>query len=170
MKWKQIVGFSNYSVSDEGFVRNDVTGRVLKAGRANKTTGHRKVYLYGAGKGRATRYVHRLVAEAFIPNPDNLPQVLHKCATTIALQNDKASNLYWGTPKENVADCIRDGHGRQRAILQYYIDGSFIQTYPSIKEAVKTMGKTSNNAIFSCLTGVTSQAYGYVWRYENELA
>lgn len=77
--WKKIDGFETYSVSNMGRVRNDVTGRVLKT---SSVRGYQLVMLC---PGRKMTRVHRLVAQAFIPNPDNLPQVNH-------INEDKTDN------------------------------------------------------------------------------
>lgn len=77
--WKKIDGFENYSVSNKGRVRNDVSGRVLKT---SSVRGYQLVMLC---PGRKMTRVHRLVAQAFIPNPDNLPQVNH-------INEDKTDN------------------------------------------------------------------------------
>lgn len=76
--WKAIKGFEGkYEVSDKGRVRsmnynNTGTTRVLKANK-NKSTGYMQIGLYDPITSKTTpKYVHRLVAEAFIPNPNNL--------------------------------------------------------------------------------------------------
>lgn len=69
--WKNIEDYPNYEVSNEGQVRNKITGNVLK-GEIVKDKGYRQVTL--SKNGNRERFkVHRLVANAFIPNPNNLP-------------------------------------------------------------------------------------------------
>ena len=77
--WQEIQDASGYSVNRDGQIRNDKTGKILKP------FGSRGKYL-GVGLGRAGyRRVHRIVAETFIPNPENKPQVNH-------IDGDKANN------------------------------------------------------------------------------
>lgn len=61
--------------------------------------------------------VHRIVAETFIPNPENKPFVLHKVSIADGGTNS-VDNLYWGTQSENLKDCIRDGHWRNPKVLK----------------------------------------------------
>ena len=68
--WKKINGYANFSVSDSGQVRNDKTGRIYKTWL--DTNGYPSLHL-----GKDIRRVHKLVAEAFIPNSNNLPEVNH---------------------------------------------------------------------------------------------
>ena len=103
--WKKIEGYENYSVSTYGRVRNDKTGNILK----NLTNGvYPQVGLYKNKIGYKF-LVHRLVAEAFIPNPDNLPCVNHK--NEIKSDNN-VENLEWCTYLYN----NKYGAGKQRMI------------------------------------------------------
>ena len=67
--------------------------------------GYRRVLIYENGK-RKKYFVHRLVAEKYIPNPDNLPQVNHKDGDKL---NNCVDNLEWVTPKENIEHAIKNG-------------------------------------------------------------
>jgi hypothetical protein len=90
--WKSIEDFPNYEVSDLGNVRNISTGKHL-----TKTPVEKGGYLTVTIGGKR-RKVHRLVAVAFIPNPNNLPQVHHKDNDVV---NNAASNLEWICNAEN---------------------------------------------------------------------
>ena len=95
---KVIPGFPNYSVSTDGVVINNRTGRELKQTiHKSRNSGYKTVFLYGSN-GRKTMSVHRLVAQVFIPNPDNLPQVNHRDENTL---NNCVDNLEWCTAKYN---------------------------------------------------------------------
>lgn len=98
-QWKDIEGYEGlYQVSDMGNVRNVKYNRSLKP--VLNPGGYLKVILSKDGK-RKTCKVHRLVAEAFIPNPDNKPTVDH--INTIRTDN-RVSNLRWFTHKEQMLD------------------------------------------------------------------
>lgn len=93
MEWRKISGKPNYSVSDNGDIRNDKTGRILKLHKG--TAGYFQVML---GRKTVPLYVHRLVAAAFIPNPNNLPQVDHINGNKL---DNSVSNLRWVSVSEN---------------------------------------------------------------------
>lgn len=93
MKWRKISGKINYSVSENGDVRNDKTGRILKPHKG--TSGYFQIMI---GRKTSPLYVHRIVAEAFIPNPNNLPQVDHINGDKI---DNSVSNLRWVSVSEN---------------------------------------------------------------------
>lgn len=94
-QWKKIEGFENYSVSTYGRVRNDKTDTIY-IGRANKR-GYFVITLC-CNNGKKNIMVHRLVADAFIPNPNNYPCVNHIDENK---SNNSASNLEWCTYKYN---------------------------------------------------------------------
>jgi hypothetical protein len=96
MNWKEIRDYPGYFVSDEGHIRT--TG--LRPGLLKPATerGYKRVHLTNNKKGRSIR-VHRLVADAFIPNPLNLPYVNHKDADK---SNNHATNLEWCTHDNNM--------------------------------------------------------------------
>lgn len=96
VEWKLIAGFGGtYSVSNYGEVRNNKTGRLMKQRKTEK--GYLRVGLTTNGKLKCMR-VHRLVAQAFIPNPEDKPEVNH---IDFNKENNCVNNLEWVTGKEN---------------------------------------------------------------------
>ena len=112
--WKQIKEYPRYSVSNLGRVKNNNTDKVLKGYMDFK--GYQRVCIHCRGEGiRKDLKVHRLVAEAFVPNPDNKPQVNHIDGNK---QNNAASNLEFCTNQENQLHAYRvlDSRERRRKI------------------------------------------------------
>ena len=91
---EKVNGYPHYSVNEEGQVFNNKTGRKLKQ---SIKKGYCMVYLYNEN-GRKSFLVHRLVASAFIPNSDNLPEVNHKDENPL---NNNVNNLEWCTSLYN---------------------------------------------------------------------
>lgn len=98
--------FPNYGVTEDGRVKNLKRDKFLKP-RFYKKTGYNYIILYG-GKGPKSRTIHRLVAEAYIPNPLKKPWVNHKDGNKL---NNHVSNLEWATKKEN------SQHAHQRGLI-----------------------------------------------------
>ena len=98
-QWKPIEDHPGYEISTMGRVRNIRTGYILKT--YDDGRGYLRVKLH-----RVNLRVHILVAKAFIPNPDNKPEVNHKKGK----KNDaRASQLEWVTPSENVKHAYKFG-------------------------------------------------------------
>lgn len=148
--WKEVVGYEGlYQVSDKGRVKShtrmvkypDGTKRLVYGRLINpsidKQTGYYKVGLSKKGKS-ITHSIHRLVAEAFIPNPDNLPYINHKSE---ARTENFVENLEWCTPAyNNNYGSRRAIVNRQCAVRQRDMNGNIIAEYPSMTEASKATG------------------------------
>ena len=122
-EWRKIKGFENYSVSNSGEVRNDITKRILKPEIARH--GYKCLQLT-KDKKAYVKYIHRLVAMAFIDNPENKPQVDHIDGNKL---NNNVENLRWVTVSEN---CLgyglleRNKH-RQKHIIAKHRDGNVLE-------------------------------------------
>lgn len=163
--WKDIRGFEGlYQVSNKGRVRNKRTSRILKI-KYNK--GYARVGLSKEGK-MYFKSVHRLVAEAFIPNPQNKPQVDH--INTIRDDN-RVENLEWVTAKENNQNPItkskHDGRMINRADqskkVGQYKDGILIAEYDSISEASRNGFCLS--CVARCCKGERGLHQGFGWGF-----
>lgn len=94
-QWKKITDYPNYSVSNQGQVRNDVTGRILKQSRVG---GYSMIGLREKGMHKMI-YVHRLVAFAFVENPENYTEVNHINAIK---SDNRAENIEWCSRAHNM--------------------------------------------------------------------
>ena len=165
-----IEGYENYEVRPNGEVVNTKTGRVLKPSKDKK--GYLMVTLCNNGCCK-TYTVHRLVAEAFIPNPYNLPQVNHKDEDK---SNNHVENLEWCTAEYNLnygsrnkrAAKARINGKRSKIVLQLRKNGSLIRVWPSVNE-VKRQLDYDVSTIAKCCNGKPrfKTAYGYKWCYAN---
>ena len=110
-QWKPIKGYEGkYDVSNFGRVRSYYKGLHIKTQRINNC-GYCYVKLYVKGKRQKMARVHRLVAEAFIPNPDNLSDVNHK---DMNKTNNHVSNLEWSSHRGNVKHSYMNGRKAHR--------------------------------------------------------
>lgn len=148
-QWKIIEGFENYSVSNTGKVKNNRTNYVIKSW-VNRGYEFVRLHSKVLGGFRGVR-VHRLVANAFIPNPDNLPMVNHKdedktnnCVDNLEWCNNKY-NLNYGTRNQRISDKLKVSMiGNNRRGYSVIIDGV---EYQSIKDASINTG-VSRNALY----------------------
>lgn len=137
--WKKIEDYPKYSVSNKGRVRNDTTGKFLKF-QLTRNGQYYKVTLYGPNKPLQIG-VHRLVAEAFIPNPNNLSCVNHLDEDKL---NNHVSNLEWCTIKHNT---------QYSCGVQVLIDGI---KFPSLSDAGKYIGSRHDKLQYALKQGKTT--------------
>ena len=196
--WKDIKGYEGYQVSNLGRVRSldridsnnhPLNGVILKPYISN--SGYLLVGLYKQQK-RDRKLLHRLVAEAFIPNPDNKPEIDHintiKIDNTVFLNEDgsinyEKTNLRWTTRKENINNPITKTkmqinarkpskgkygkkHHRSKPIIQYDKEGNFIKEWECANDVERVLG-ISNKHIGSVCLGKRKSCGGYIWKYKN---
>ena len=163
--WKSITGYEGlYEVSDIGRVKSLWHGKekILKPGKNN--CGYLLVSLYKDGHVKKLT-VHRLVAEAFIPNQNNLDTVNHKDEDKT---NNTVSNLEWMSRGDNNNYGTRNKRAAESLSKQVKMfgkkTGELLATFPSTHEAEMITGIAHQN-ICSCCIGRRKYAGGYVWRY-----
>ena len=173
--WKAIAGYEGlYEVSDLGRVKSLKYGkeRILKPG--GDTHGYLQVILCKDGHVKKFK-VHRLVAGAFIQNPNNLETVNHKDEVKT---NNVASNLEWmsradnnnyGTRNKRIGEAISKVNINNPMLskkVQMFDKktGELLATFPSINEAARVTGIKSAS-ISHCCTKISKSAGGYIWRY-----
>ena len=163
--WKDIVGYEGlYQVSDKGRVRSLKFGkeRILRSRRDG--CGYLQVILCKNGEMKTFR-IHRIVAQAFILNPNNLPEVNHKDENKI---NNSVENLEWCDRKyNNNFGTInqRRAEKRSKPVLQYTKTGKFVKEWKSLMDVQRNLG-CSNAHISDCCNGKRKSTYDFVWRYK----
>ena len=153
--FKHIENFEGYSISTTGIVLNPY-GKVLK--QVPNKKGYLRVFLNNREKKHKQFLVHRLVASAFIPNPNNYPQINHKDRNP---SNNNVDNLEWcdNTYNQRYSNSI--------SVLQYNMDGVFLKKWDSISDVTRELGICSTN-ISKCCKGKIKTINGFVFLYEND--
>ena len=149
--WKPIKDFEDkYEISNLGRVKNKITNHIFK--NTNQYGNYFSMVLYDGEKKKSVK-IHRLVAQAFIPNPQNLQEVNHK--KDYEKDNNRVDNLEWVTSKENCNYGNRNkkiANKLSKKINQYDLDGNFIKTWRNITEASKYYN-INISTIVLCLKG-----------------
>ena len=179
-QWRPIEGFPCYLVSDQGrikSIRNPKNPKILKPG--HNWQGYESVTLMSgnehaaAGTTRCCRRVHKLVAEAFIPNPEKKPYIDH--INTITNDN-RAENLRWVTGYENYHNPLTMEHMEaakparvektKHKVYVYDEQLNLVYTFPSTADAARILQRNQGN-IASCCTGALPRYLGWIWSYEE---
>lgn len=160
--WKPVPEYEGYyEVSNLGRIRNTRTGRTLKG--HPDTKGYPCFWPKINGRRRCLR-IHRCVALAFSPNPDNKPEVNHRDGDK---KNPTADNLEWVTSRENHLHAHRTGlvpKTSDRPVIQKK-DGLTIAEYPSLSEAARRTGVGLSNISMN-IGGYSKTAGGYTWEHK----
>lgn len=163
--WKDVEDYEGlYQVSNLGRVKSSYTNRILKGYKI--TGGYLGVKLC-KNNIKSTKKIHRLVAEAFIQNPDNKPQVNHIDEDKT---NNMVSNLEWMTAKENTNHGTRNersGKTQSIPIIATNLKtGEYTEFYGS-SECARQLG-LHQSSITEVLKGRYKQTGGYIFKYKEE--
>ena len=163
--WKDIKVYEGiYQISNLGRVKRVTTGRILK--KFKYTGGYLKVTLSKNGV-KSNHKIHRLVAEAFISNPENKPQVNHIDEDKT---NNRFDNLEWSTAKENSTHGTRNeriGKTKSIPILATNIKTGEVEEFYGARECARQLGLHQAH-ITSVLKDRRKQTGGYTFKYINE--
>lgn len=181
--WKDVVGYEGlYQVSNYGRVKSLPRTRICQGivmpvkgkeiSLCNRR-GYKMLCLYKDGSKKIAS-VHRLVAEAFIPNLEDKPCVDHIDGNR---SNNFYNNLRWCTYKENINNPItyprnrrslqRSWDNRSRNVCQYSLDGNFIKEWSNVYQAANHFNG-SCSGIKRCCVGKSRVALGYRWSYDKK--
>ena len=156
--FKVIKENENYAISNYGRIKSLKRNKIL----TNKTTGNYNHIILFKDNKKKNYLIHRLVAEAFIPNIENLPQINHKDENK---RNNCVDNLEWcsssyninyGNRKRKVINAVK------KSINQYSIDGEFIKKWEVMNDAIRFY---NNKHITDVCKGRRKVASGFIWKY-----
>lgn len=181
--WKDIEGYNGkYQISNYGNIRSFSrwkNGGLLSPSTCGNPGPYKHVILIKSKrKDGKNFYIHRLVAQHFVENPDNLPEVNHIDGNTL---NNRADNLEWCTRKYNAQHAGESGllskahafergakHPRAKSVLQKTKSGELVREWESVNQ-IQRETRYLASSIFCCCNhrkGYKS-AYGYIWEYKN---
>ena len=162
--WRTMKEHSNYEVSNLGKIKNKTTGRIRKTSINNK--GYEQFIIY-IDKKQKSFYVHRVVANNFLENFNNLPEVNHKDENKLnnCVDNlewcDGCYNLHYGTRIERIINKKKPLYIK---IIQKDKNKNIIKIWENIDEIVCNNNYHRSN-IYKCCQGKLKTAYGYIWNY-----
>lgn len=159
--WKPVKGFEGqYEVNQVGTVRSRKTGhyRQLKT-KHNNLTGYDFLTLSG-DDGAETKTIHRIVAEAFLPNPDGLPCVNHKNEVKT---DNRVENLEWCTIAYNNS---YSSYKRRKKIAAFTPDGVKVATFESVDFAAMFLG-VCKAAVSQAVNGSRNSCGGFILKFEE---
>ena len=173
--WKPVVGYEGlYEVSSYGRVRSldkisadgrRIKGKILTPYLTEK--GYLRCFIYDK-----QIKIHRLVAQAFLPNPNNYPEVNHK-------DENKQNNMIW-VNKDGSIDYVKSNlewcnhsqnirHSKGKIIIQYDSKGKILREWKNLATIEEQLNYNKSN-ICSVCKGIRKTAYGFIWKYKEEWA
>lgn len=155
--WKIIPETMNHKISKSGDVYSILTEKILKP--FQNLGGYRNIKL----TNKLHFSIHRLVAKAYIPNPNNYPLVNHKDGNP---SNNTVENLEWCSHSQNSVHAVRIGLNKSSKKVNKIKNRKIIKTYNSITEAAKDVGVT-RMAITNVLIGRSKTCVGHEWKYAS---
>ena len=171
-EWAVIPGYDGkYEVSSFGRVKRIIQLKHRRKEIINFGTRHHRNYMLVTlykGKEKKTIFVHRLVAEAFIPNQKNLPMLNHKDENGM---NNHVDNLEWCDAKYNTnyGTAIERRTKKMRIpVCCYEPDGSFVGEYESLTDAVNKTG-VDMSSLLGCCAGRFAHCSGKIWVLKNDI-
>jgi hypothetical protein len=158
-KWVVLNKYPYYRISRDGEIYSLNHRRLLEC---TKTREGRTIVILSAKDSKPKRmYVHRIVAEAYIPNPLNYPVVNHLDGNP---SNNAVENLEWCTYSRNSKHAYETGLNKnQTKVMQLDLEGNDLRYFDSVSAAAKFVGVTPA-AIHCVLSGKGKQSKGYVWK------
>lgn len=184
-EWRTIPDWERYMVSSYGRIvaldlpykcGSYLARRKPKLLRLNTNKGNPPYYVISLSNGnKCSRgfVVHRLVAKAFIPNPDNLPYINHKDENSL---NNHVDNLEWctqqyncnyGTHNARMAKTLSETAYQKRKVVQLTLDNEFVKAFDSIKDAADT-NNIHRASISICCRKPNRTGKGYRWMYLSD--
>ena len=167
-EWKIAKNYDGYSCSKSGKIKNNQTGRILDPEVNN--TGYITVALKNNDDKKPHVGIHRIIAETWIPNPENKLTVNHKNKDKT---DNRVDNLEWFTYGEQNKHKSIGQKKSQNNIGIWKCDietGKQIEFYETIREGAESVGKgNSEGNIITCAKGRINYAYGYKWEYDDSI-
>lgn len=162
-KWKRIPGYSKYRISKDGQVYSSISKRLLKATKSEgeRMTVHMKPDDRKKGK---PEYIHRLVALAYLPNPENHPIINHIDGDP---SNNIVDNLEWCSYSHNSKHAFDAGLNKnRRPIVKLSPEGEVLERFKCAGDAAETLG-VSRTALAPVLRGDIEIYKGFRWEYDS---
>lgn len=167
MRTKPISGFERYEIRDDGTVYDTKRNAILSTWI--DTVGYKQCYLKGKDNKKHSKRIHRLLAIAFIPNPDNLPQVNHIDGNKL---NNDLSNLEW------VSNSANTQHGYDNGLYKFKtrchsinvydkLTHTFIKTYKSIRSMCEELGINRKTVTMILKGEKITNNYNYDFEYSE---